>query len=98
MVRFCSKKQMKIPVSIKHDVFSLGSKKRLKILVSIIHNKLGLSWAKLKVSLVRAVDEVTVIFNSVKVEIEVIDELSLIVQVGSVEKNKINSILNSFLV
>ena len=56
----------------------------MKILVSIIHNKLGLSWAKLKFSLVRAVDEVTVIFNSVEVEIEVIDELSLLVRVGGV--------------
>jgi len=34
-------------------------------------NKLGLSWAKLKLSLVRVVDKVTVIFNSVEVEIEV---------------------------
>ena len=38
-------------------------------------DKLGLSWAKLKFSLVRVVDEVTVIFNSVDVEIEVIVEL-----------------------
>ena len=67
----------------------------MKILVSIIHNKLRLSWAKLKFSLVRAVDEVTVIFNSVEVEIEVIDELSLLVRVGGVEKNKINALLNS---
>ena len=45
-------------------------------------NKLGLSWAKLKFSLVRAVDEVTLIFNSVEVEIEDIVELSLLVLVG----------------
>ena len=42
-------------------------------------NKLGLSWAKLKFSLVRAVDEVTLIFNSVEVEIEDIVEVSLLV-------------------
>ena len=40
-------------------------------------NKLGLSWAKLKFSLVSVVDEVTLIFNSVDVEIEDIVELSL---------------------
>ena len=57
-----------------------------------------LSWAKLKFSLVRAVDEVTVIFNSVEVEIEVIDELSLFVRLGGVEKNKINVVLNSVVV
>ena len=38
------------------------------------------SWAKLKFSLVRAVDEVTLIFNSV--EIEIIVELSLLVLPG----------------
>ena len=70
----------------------------MKILVSSLHNKLGLSWTKLKFSLVRAVDEVTVIFNSVEVEIEVTDELSLLVRVGGVEKNKINAILNSVVV
>ena len=59
---------------------------------------MGLSWAKLKVSLVRAVDEVTVIFNSVEVEIEVIVELSLFVRVGGVEKDIINAILNSVVV
>jgi len=48
----------------------------------LIKNKLGLSWAKLKFSLVRAVDEVTLIFNSVEVEIEDIVELSLLVLVG----------------
>ena len=48
--------------------------------------------------LVRAVNEVTVIFNSVEVEIEVIDELSLLVRVGGVEINKINAILNSVVV
>ena len=37
-------------------------------------NKLRLSWAKLKFSLVRVVDEVTIIFNSVEVEIDVIVE------------------------
>ena len=45
-------------------------------------NKLWLSWAKLKFSLDRVVDEVTVIFNSVDVEIEVIVELSLLFLVG----------------
>ena len=45
-------------------------------------NKLGLSWAKLKFSLVRAVDEITLIVNSVEVEIEVLVELSLLVLVG----------------
>ena len=45
-------------------------------------NKLGLSCAKLKFSLVRAVDEVTLIFNSVEVEIKDIFELSLLVLVG----------------
>jgi len=48
----------------------------------LIKNKLGLSWAKLKFSLVRAVDEVTLIFNSVEVEIEDIVELSLLFLVG----------------
>ena len=43
---------------------------------------LGLCWAKLKFSLVRAVDEVTAIFNTVEVEIEVIDDLALLVRVG----------------
>ena len=65
-------------------------------------NKLGLSWAKLKFSLVRAVDEVTLFVNSVEVEIEVIVELSLLVLVagraGGREKNKINAILNSVVV
>ena len=53
-------------------------------------HKLGLSWAKLKFSLVRVVDEVTVILNSVEVEIEVIVELSLLVLVGGgwVEKKR----------
>ena len=46
------------------------------------HQKLGLSWAKLKFSLVRAVDEVTRIFNSVEVEIEDIVELTLLVLVA----------------
>ena len=58
-----------------------------------------LSWAKLKFSLVRVVDEFTVILNSVEVEIEVAVELSLLFLVsgwvGGVEKNKINAILNS---
>ena len=70
----------------------------MKFLASIINNKLALSWAKPKFSLVRAVDEVTVIFNSVEVEIEVIDELSLFVQVGGIEKNKINTLLSSVVV
>ena len=49
---------------------------------TIYNNKLGLSGAKIKFCLVIVVDEVTVIFNSVKVEIEVIVELSLLVLVG----------------
>ena len=36
---------------------------------NFIEKKLGLSWAKLMFSLVRVVDEVTIIFNSVEVEI-----------------------------
>ena len=36
---------------------------------NFIEKKQGLSWAKLKFSLVRVVDEVTIIFNSVEVEI-----------------------------
>ena len=61
--------------------------------------KLGLSWAKLKFSLVRVVDEVTVIFNSVEVEIEVAVDLSLLFLVGGGgEKNEINAILNSVVV
>ena len=45
-------------------------------------NKLGLSCAKLKLSLVRVADEVTLIVNSVEVEIEVRVELPLLVLVG----------------
>ena len=41
-------------------------------------------------SLVRAVDEVTVIFNSVEVEIEVIVELSLLVLVDGSGRKKRN--------
>ena len=70
---------------------------------NFIEKKLGLSWAKLKFSLVRVVDEVTVIFNSVEVEIEVTVELSLLFLVGGGwvgggEKNEINAILNSVVV
>ena len=69
---------------------------------NFIEKKLGLSWAKLKFSLVRVVDEVTIIFNSVEVEIEVIVELSLLFLVGGwvdgAEKNEINAILNSVVV
>ena len=43
---------------------------------------------KPKFSLVRVVDEVTVIFNSVEVEIEVIFELSLLVLVGGCRLRK----------
>ena len=58
--------------------------------------KLGLSWAKLKFSLVRAVDEVTLIFNSVEVEIEDIVELSLLVLVaGRVVEKKTKLMLYS---
>ena len=46
------------------------------------YDKLGLSWAKLKFSLIRVINEVTVIFKLVEVEIEVIVELSLLVLVG----------------
>ena len=49
---------------------------------TITSNKLGLSWAKLKFSLVIVIDEVTVIFNFVEVEIQIIVELSLLVLVG----------------
>ena len=49
---------------------------------NFIEKKLGLSWAKLMFSLVRVVDEVTIIFNSVEVEIDAIVELSLLVLVG----------------
>ena len=45
----------------------------------ISEDKLGLSWAKLKFSSVRVVEEVTIILNSLKVEIEVRVELSLLV-------------------
>ena len=41
-------------------------------------NKLWLSWAKLKFSLVRVVNEVKVILNSIEVEVAVLVELSLI--------------------
>ena len=60
-------------------------------------NKLGLSWAKLKFSLVRVVDEVTVIFNLVEGEIEVTVELSLLVLVGGgwVEEKKTKLMLYS---
>ena len=53
-------------------------------------NKLGLSWAKLKFSLVRVVDEVTVILNSVEVGIEVIVKLSLLFLVGGWLRKKRN--------
>ena len=53
------------------------------------NNKLGLSWAKLKFSLVRVVDEATVIFTSVEVEIEFTVELSLLFLVGGGEKTKL---------
>ena len=46
-------------------------------------------WAKHKFCLVGGVDEVTVIFNSVEVEIEVIDKLSLLLRVGGVKKTKL---------
>ena len=63
-----------------------------------MRNKLGLSGAKLKFCLVIVVDEVTVIFNSVIVEIEVIAELALLFLVGGWvsggEKKEINAILN----
>ena len=60
-------------------------------------NKLLLSWVKLKFSLVRVVDEVTVIFNSVEVEIEVTVELSLLFLVGGwwVEEKKTKLMLYS---
>ena len=61
-------------------------------------NKLWLCCAKLNFSLIWVDDEVTVIFNSVEVEIEVIVELSLLVLVGGWEKNEINAILNSVVV
>ena len=54
----------------------------------------GAELGQAQFSLVRVVDEVTVIFNSDKVEIEVIVELSLLFLVGR-EKNEFNAILNS---
>ena len=64
---------------------------------NFIEKKLGLSWAKLKFSLVRVVDEVTVIFNLVEGEIEVTVELSLLVLVGGgwVEEKKMKLMLYS---
>ena len=58
---------------------------------NFIEKKLGLSWAKLKFSLVRVVDEVPVIFNLVDVEIEVTVQLSQLVLVGGCRlRNKRN--------
>ena len=53
------------------------------------------SWAKLKFSLVRVVDEVTIIFNSVEVEIVLVLVGGW---VGGGEKNEINAILDSVVV
>jgi len=62
----------------------------------LIKYKMGLSWAKLKFSPVRAVDEATLIFNSVEVEIEDIVELSLLVLVaGRVVEKKTKLMLYS---
>ena len=47
-----------------------------------IKKQAGAELGQAQFSLVRVVDEVTVIFNSVEVEIEVIFELSLLVLVG----------------
>ena len=56
-----------------------------------------MSWVKLEFSLVRIVDEVAVIFNSVEVEIEVTVELSLLFLVGGwvVEEKKTKLMLYS---
>ena len=51
--------------------------------------------AKLKFSLVRVVDEVTVIFNSVEVEIDVIVEQSLLFLVGGWLEKKTKLMLYS---
>ena len=72
----------------------------MEIFRTLYTDKPGLSWAKLKFSLVRVVD-VRAIFNYVEVEIEVIVELLLLVLVGWVggwRKNEINAILNSVVV
>ena len=65
-------------------------------------NKLVLSWAKFKFSLVRVVDDLIFILNSVEVEIEVVIELSLLFLVGGwvrgVEKNEINATIDSVVV
>ena len=45
-------------------------------------NKLGLSWAKLKFSLLRVVNEVTDFLNSVEIKIKVAVELSLLLLRG----------------
>ena len=42
-----------------------GEEKKILKREKNYRNTLGLSWAKLKFSLIRVVDEVTVIFNSV---------------------------------
>ena len=59
-------------------------------------NKLWLSWAKLKFSLVKVVNEVKVIFYSIEVEVTVLVELSLLVLVGGwVVKKKTKLMLYS---
>ena len=45
-------------------------------------HKLGLSWAKLKFSLLRVVNEVTDFLNSVEIKIKVAVELSLLLLRG----------------
>ena len=50
--------------------------------ILIRKNKLGLTWDKLKFSLVRVVNEVKVILNSIEVEVAVLVELSLLFLVG----------------
>ena len=68
----------------------------LESCLSLEKNKLGLSCTKLKLGLVKVVDEVTLIVNSVEVEIEVIVELSLLVLPGGwVEEKKTKLMLYS---
>ena len=64
-------------------------------------NKLELSWAKLKFSLVRVVNEVTDILNSVEIKIKVAVEQSILFLVGGWSaggKKEVTAILNSDVV
>ena len=64
-------------------------------------NKLGMSWAKLKFSSVRVVNEITDILNSVEIKIKVAVELSILFLVGGWSaggKKEVTAILNSDVV